>query len=146
MALSGFLGFFSGLKWSSDGSVMSVAGGLASSSPTAGIGYGTGAGGADTQGVSKATTVVLDTITGQITMNAAALNAATIVSFTLTNAAIAAGDHVLVQHVSAGTVGAYGCTAVAAAGSATVYVRNNTAGALSEAIVLKYSVLKAVTA
>jgi hypothetical protein len=146
MASSSFIGFIAGLKWSTSGSVATVAGGLASSSPTAGIGYGTGAGGAATQGTSKATTVVLDTITGTITMHTAALNAATIVSFTLTNAAIALTDHVLVQHISAGTVGAYTCTAIGAAGSATIYVRNNTAGNLSEAIVLKFTVLKSVVA
>lgn len=117
-------------------------------SATAGIGYGTGAGGTVTQGAGsgKATGVTLSTITGEITMDGAILNADTTVSFTLTNTAIAAGDHVLVQHVSGGTVGSYMCTAVAAAGSATVVVRNITAGNLTEAPVLKFSVIKAVTA
>jgi hypothetical protein len=117
-----------------------------STSATAGIGYGTGAGGAQTQATSKATAVTLSKITGEITTAADALAAATIVSFVLTNTAIAIGDQVLVQHVSGGTVGAYTTTAVAAAGSATIYIRNATAGPLSEALVLKFSVLKAVTA
>lgn len=131
--------------------IMSYAGGILpgaikSSSGTAGIGYSTGAGGTQAQGTSKATTVVLDKVTGEITMFNAALNLDTTVSFTLTNAAIALGDHVVIQHVSGGTVGSYTVTAVAAAGSATVYVRNVSAGNLSEAIVLKFSVIKAVTA
>lgn len=116
-----------------------------STGPVAGIGYATGAGGAATQGTSKSTTVVLNTVTGEITMHNAALNAGVSVSFTLTNSGVALGDMVLIQHVSAGTVGAYVCQAVAAAGSATVTVTNRSAGNLSEAIVLKYVVFKAVT-
>lgn len=119
-----------------------------STGPTAGIGYATGAGGAVVQGSGsgKATTVVLNTVTGTITMDGAALNAATIVSFTLTNSAIASTDQVQIQHVSGGTVGAYGVTAIGGSGSGTVYVRNNTAGNLSEAIVLKFMVFKSVVA
>jgi hypothetical protein len=111
-----------------------------------GIGYGTGAGGTVTQATSKTTGVTLSKVTGQITMNNAALTADTTVSFTLTNTTIAATDMILVQHISAGTVGAYVCSAAPAAGSATVYVRNVTAGSLSEAIVLQFAIIKAVTA
>lgn len=116
-----------------------------SSSATAGIGYATGAGGTATQTTSKSTTVVLNAITGEITMEGSILNADTTVSFTLTNSAIATGDHVVVQHVSGGTVGSYLATAVAGSGSGTVYVRNITAGNLTEAPVLKFTVIKAVT-
>lgn len=111
---------------------------------TGSLGFATGAGGTVTQGSNKATTVVLSKSTGEITMNNAALNAATIVSFTLTNTTIVATDHVLVEHISGGTVGAYTASGAAGAGFATIYVRNATAGNLSEAIVLKFSVLKAV--
>lgn len=114
---------------------------------TRAFGYGTGAGGAVTQATSKATGVTLNTVTGEITLNNAALNAATNVSFTFTNSVIAVGDLVLVQHVSGGTLGGYYVTAVpAGAGSATVTVRNITAGSLSEAPVIKYVVIKAATA
>lgn len=116
-----------------------------STGPVAGIGYATGAGGTVTQGSGsgKATTAVLNTVTGEVTMNNAALNAGVAVSFTLTNSAIALADMVLVQHVSAGTLGAYVCVAVAAAGSASITVANRSGGNLSEAIVLKYVVIKA---
>jgi hypothetical protein len=50
---------------------------------------------------------------------------------------------VVVSHASAGTYGAYVCDARAAAGSTSVMVRNLTAGALSEAIVLRFAVIKA---
>lgn len=109
------------------------------------LGYGAGAGGTVTQLTSKATSVTLNTVTGEITLNAAALAAATAVSFTLTDSAIAAGDYVMVQHVSAGTLGAYVTQAVAAAGSASVTVTNRSAGSLAEAIVLKFVLIKAVT-
>lgn len=124
------------------------AGRLTLSQPTAGFGYETGAGATATQGAGsgKSTGVTLNNVTGQITMNNATLNADTTVSFTLTNSAIAATDMVLVQHISAGTLGAYTCTAAPAAGSATVYIRNITAGNLAEAIVIQFLVIKAVTA
>ncbi|TIW97186.1 MAG: hypothetical protein E5V45_17205 [Mesorhizobium sp.] len=110
------------------------------------MGYATGAGGTVTQATSKSTGVTLNKITGQITMNNAALAAGTIVSFVLTNSAIAATDILVLNHISAGTPGSYSLNARAAAGSATIDVRNNTAGSLSEAIVISYAVVKAVTA
>lgn len=119
--------------------------GLIKSSGTAGIGYATGAGGAQTQATDKSTTVVSNTITTAITMNGAALNLDTAVSFTFTNSTIAATDTVLVTHQSAGTSGAYVCNAFPGAGSAVITVRNVTAGSLSEAIVLRVTVIKSVS-
>lgn len=122
---------------------------IKSQGATGGIGYATGAGGTGTQASSKSTTTTLSPsacICGQVTMNAAALAAATIVSFTLTNTAIAATDVLILNHISGGTVGAYTLNAQAAAGSATINVRNNTAGSLSEAIVIQFAVIKAVNA
>jgi len=108
-------------------------------------GYATGAGGTVTQLTSKATGVTLNKLTGQITLNNAALAAATIVSFTLTNSTIGLGDILIMNHVSGGTIGAYTFNAQAAAGSATINIRNATAGSLSDAIVLSYAVIKGVT-
>jgi hypothetical protein len=117
---------------------------FASVSATAGIGYAIGAGGTVTQATSKATGVALSKASGAITLNAAALAAGTIVSFVLTNTAIAATDVLILNHISGGTPGAYSLNARAAAGSATIDVRNNTAGSLSEAIVIQFAVIKAV--
>lgn len=117
-----------------------------STSATAGVGYAAGAGGEVTQATSKSTGVELNKVCGAITMNGAALAAATIVSFTLTNSAIAASDVLVLNHISGGTVGSYTLNAQAAAGSATINVRNNTAGSLSEAIVIQFAVIKAVNA
>jgi hypothetical protein len=109
------------------------------------FGYGAGAGGTVTQATSKSTGVTLNTRCGTVTMNAAELAANTAVSFTLTNSQVEATDMVMISHSGAGTFGAYVCDARAAAGSASVVVRNVTAGALSEAIVLRFAIVKAVT-
>lgn len=120
------------------------AGKITSAGATSGIGYATGAGGAVTQITSKSTGVTLNTVTGIITMQAASLAADTTVSFTLTDSAIAATDAVIVLHESAGTLGAYSFASTAAAGSASISVHNNTPGALAEAIVLRFAVIKSV--
>lgn len=135
-----------GLKTATDpgaGSFLANAS-IKSQGATAGIGYATGAGGTVAQATSKATGVTLSTASGQITMNNAALAAATIVSFVLTNTAIAATDVLVLNHISGGTVGSYTLNAQCAAGSATINVRNNTAGSLSEAIVIQFALIKAV--
>lgn len=119
----------------------SVSGLLATGS--GGVGYAAGAGGAVTQLTNKSTGVTLDTITGQITMNNAALAAGAEVSFVVTDAAVAATDVIIINHASAGTAGAYQVTISAVgAGSFTVTVSNASAGALGEAIVLNFAVIK----
>lgn len=126
---------------------ISSTGSILSSSPTAGVGYKTGAGGAVTQATNKSTGVTLNKVCGAITMNNAALATVTSVKFTLTNSAITIGDVLVVNHSSAGTSGAYlvGVSAVGA-GSADIVVFNTTAGTLSEAIVLSFAVIQGVTA
>lgn len=119
---------------------------VTSTSPTAGMGYATGAGGTITQGTDKSTTVVLSKTCGAITMHNATLNAGVIVSFTLTNTGIAATDVLVLNHISGGTVGSYTLNAQCAAGSATINVRNNTAGNLGEAVVIQFAVVKGVNA
>lgn len=115
-------------------------------SSTDGIGYTTGAGGTVTQLTSKSTTVVLNKVCGQITMHNATLNAGFGVSFTLTNSTIASGDLLVLNHASAGTFGAYLFSARCANGSASIAVFNDTAGNLSEAIVISFALIKATTA
>lgn len=109
-------------------------------------GYATGSGGTITQGTSKATGVTLSKSTGQITLDGAALAASTTVSFTLTNTVIEAGDILIMNHISGGTAGSYLLNAQSAAGSASINVRNISLGSLSEAIVIAFAVIKAVTA
>lgn len=118
-----------------------------SSSPTTGIGYKTGAGGAVTQSTNKITGVVLNTVCGQITMNAANLPNGATATFTLTNSTIAATDVVVVSIASGATVGNYVLTLDAtAAGSCKITIRNAGAGPLAEAVVLNFAVVRAVAA
>ncbi len=112
---------------------------------TGSLGYPVGTGGLATQLTSKSTAVVLAKITGELTTHNSSLPANTSVSFIYTNSLIAAGDHVLVSHISGGTVGAYNANALAAAGSATITLRNLTTSTLGEALVLKATVFKAAT-
>jgi hypothetical protein len=113
------------------------------------FGYGTlsGIGGTVTQGAGsgKATSVTLSKVTGEITMNNAALAADTTVSFTLTNTTLEAADVLILNHASGGTLGSYLLNASCASGSATIYVRNITAGSLSEAIVIRFAVVRGAT-
>jgi len=108
-------------------------------------GYVTGDGDAVTQSTSKSQAVTLSKKCGQITLDNAALAADTTVSFTLTNTTIAATDLLVLNHVSGGTAGSYLLNAQCAAGSASINVRNITGGSLSEAIVIGFALVKAVT-
>lgn len=127
------------------------ANGIFSTNATSGVGYAVGAGGAVTQATSKSTGVTLNTVTGRITMNAAALGAGASVSFVLNNSNITTNDVVLF------TVGNNGLTAfsnyrvdapsvVAGAGGVSIRVTNVSAGSLSEALIINFAILKAVSA
>ena len=108
------------------------------------LGYGTGAGGAVTQATSKSTGVTLSTICGAITMNAASLAATTTVGFTLTNTLIAATDVVVVSIKSGATANSYHLqVAATAAGTCLIELRNVTGGALAEAVVINFAIMKA---
>ena len=100
-------------------------------------------GGTVTQATNKTTGVTLNTESGQITMNNAALAAAAEVTFTVTNSKIAATDVVVACHGSGGTAGSYLVNAnTMASGSFKVTVANVSAGSLSEAIVINFVALK----
>lgn len=112
---------------------------------TTGFGYGGGVGGAVTQITSKSTGVTLNTVSGAITMQGAALAAGAKVSFVVTNSVVAATDVVVPSVKSGGTASAYRAAVTAvAAGSFTITVENITAGSLSEAPIINFAVVKAV--
>lgn len=124
------------------GTSVAVTGSITSSS--GGIGYAAGNGGVVTQATSKATTVTLNKLAGDITLSGGSLAAGTIVSFTLNNSAIAATDIIHLQHQNTGTFGAYTLNGRTAGGSALISIRNNTAAALAEAVVIRFIVIKSV--
>lgn len=122
--------------------VLTFNGSVLLSGASGSIGYVAGAGGAVAQATDKTTAVTLNRPTGAITMQATALAAGAIVSFTLTNSTITADDVLILNHKAVGTPGGYSLNARCAAGSATIDVRNNTAGSLSEAIVIQFALVQ----
>jgi len=111
------------------------------------IGYNTGAGGSITQGAgAKTNFVTLNRPTGIIVTDSAALAANTAVTFNLSNSVIEATDIVVVSHISGGTLGAYNFAVAPAAGNANIVIRNITGGSLSEALTLRFIVIKSVNA
>ena len=109
------------------------------------IGYSALAQTAVTQLTSKSTGVTANTSAGQITMNGASLAATTNVTFTLTNSLLSAKDVIIVNVASANaTAGAYNCwVSSMPAGSATITLRNITAGPLLEAVVINFAIIHA---
>lgn len=121
--------------------------GYASIHPTDGVGYGTGSGSTVTQATNKGTAVTLNNVCGAITLNNANLNANTSIAFTFNNSVLAATDVVILNLKSGGSINSY-LLAVDSmgAGSCTLTVRNLTAGALAEALVINFAVIKSVSA
>jgi|TARA_R110002110_G_C13252700_1_gene700111 hypothetical protein len=96
-----------------------------------------------TQATNKGTGVTMNSNSGQVTMHAAQLNDDTEISFVVTNSNVAATDVVIVNHGSAGTMGAYVVQASnIGAGSFEISVKNVSGGNLSEAIVINFAVIK----
>ncbi|MGB8408715.1 MAG: hypothetical protein WCE58_02240, partial [Gallionella sp.] len=110
------------------------------------VGYKTGAGGTVTQLTNKSTGVTLNTPCGSVVMNNAALAANALVNFLLTNSAIAATDTIAYSFGANTTGGAYSVSFFPSTGSTQVYVRNVSAGSLSESVVIYFSVIKSVIA
>ena len=109
---------------------------------TGGLGYGTGSGGAVTQITSKSTAVTLNKTNGTITTSNAALGAGATATFTVTNSTMTATDVVLVMARNAN----YSVRANdPAAGSFTITLKNESGGSLSDAVVINFAVIKAVT-
>lgn len=122
--------------------------GLFSNSPSDGIGYTTGAGGAVTQLTSRATGVTLNTITGTITGRGDSLAAETIATFTVTNSRVALRDVVILSVVSGPTGAAthFHVSAVAA-GSFDITASNDVAAggtADTGAPIINFAIIKAV--
>lgn len=120
---------------------------VSKTSSDGGMGYPSGSGGTVSQLTSKSTGVTLDKLCGQVTLFAAALAGGAKVSFVVSNAKVVLGDVPVACVASGGTANAYRASVTAVAtGSFTVTVENITAGSLSEAPVVTFTVTKAVTA
>jgi hypothetical protein len=113
------------------------------STGTAGVGYGTGAGGAVTQGTSRTTGVTINKTSGAITLFSAA-GSATAATFTVTNSTVAATDVIILNQKSGTDLYDLKVTAVAA-GSFNITF-NTTGGTTTEQPVFNFAVVKAVAA
>lgn len=115
---------------------------------TTAIGYTTGAGGTVTQLTSKLTTVTLNTLCGEITMTADALAAGAAAIFALSNSQLGAHDCIVVNICggAANTATYVASAAIIAAGSARIILRNMSGASLSEAVVIRFAIIKAVNA
>lgn len=110
---------------------------------TAVIGYGTGAGGAVTQTISRTTGVTLNKAAGAITLVSAA-GSATWQSFTVTNSTVAATDTVVVNQQSGTDLYMIHVTAVGAGSFQITFA--TTGGTTTEQPVFNYAVVKSVAA
>lgn len=117
--------------------------GAVTSSGTAGVGYATGAGGAVTQTTSRTTAVTIDKTCGSITMFTAA-GSATAATFTVNNSTVAINDCIILSQRS-GTNQYDLVVSAVAAGSFGITFRT-TGGTASDAPVINFAVIKAVTA
>lgn len=107
------------------------------------LGYGTGSGGTVTQATSKSTAVTLNKPTGQITMNGAALAAGATVVFTVTNSIANYIDVVNLNHRGGGNYNVWQNPGI---GNFDVYVKNISAGSLSDALQINFAIIKGATA
>ena len=106
--------------------------------------YALSNGGTVTQSTSRTTGVTLNKLCGTITLFTTTLAANTSTSFTLTNSTVAAGDMLVVNHATGGTLGLYNIAVSSAAGSAVITIRNvSESTSASETPVLQFLVLKA---
>lgn len=127
------------------GANVTAGGSVTSNSPSAGVGYATGAGGAVTQLTNKATGVTLNKVSGAITMNNSSLLSAAAVSFNVTNSTVAVTDVPQVAVATGQGGGPYEAwISAVGTGSFQVTVRNNSGGTLSDALVINFVVLKSV--
>jgi len=115
---------------------------IKSSSPTAGIGYATGAGGTVTQLTSRTTPVTIDKICGSITMFAAA-GSTTAATFTVNNSTVTIDDIIIVNQRSGTNLYNLLVTAVAN-GSFNITFRT-TGGTASDSPVINFTVINSVT-
>jgi hypothetical protein len=121
---------------------ISASSGVLVTSP-AGLGYGTGSGGAVTQLTSRTTGVTLSKPTGAITMFSAA-GSAIAATFTVTNTLVAATDTIILNQKSGTNLYVLLVTAVAAGSfNVTFYT---TGGVATDAPVINFSLIKGVTA
>lgn len=110
-----------------------------------GLGYGVGSGGTVTQATSKVTTVTLNKPCGLITMNNAALGAGATAVFVCNNSLVSVNELVIAEISGGGDPLNYRLRALAGGGIITFALTNITGGSLSDALGVRFSVIKGAT-
>lgn len=116
-----------------------ASGSLLGYTSTSSLGYGTGAGGAVTQLTSRTTTVILNTVSGDITLFSAA-GSATAASFTVTNSNVVATDNIIINQKSGTNL--YNTIVTTVGAGSFVVTFYTTGGTATDAPVFHFSVIK----
>ena len=118
-------------------------------SPSAGLGYTTGAGSSVTQATSRTTAVSINALTGSITTNTTALAAEAAAEFTVNNRHVRVGDVVVIAQRSGSDGGnTVVWVSTVATGSFKLKVANNNAAAGTDetgAIIINFAVIRGST-
>jgi hypothetical protein len=123
---------------------LQVVGGMISTDPTAGIGYGTGAGGTVTQGTSRTTPVTINKVCGSIVLFTDA-GVSTYTSFVVNNTTVGINDTIIVTTVGgSNNYFAYANKIVDATSFQIHFV--STSGTASDAPTINFTIIKSVTA
>lgn len=121
---------------------LDAGGNLLLQSGTGALGYGTGAGGVVTQLTSKLTAVTLNKPTGTIIMSSNTMSAGTVVGFNLINSLISYNDTIIVN-INNINGAAYNIWATSGnSGFSFIRVKNISAGSLSDALPIQFSIIK----
>lgn len=121
---------------------LSATGGILQKGATAGLGYGTGAGGTVAQGTNRTTAVTLDKPCGAITMFSAA-GSSTPAQFSVNNARVEATDVVVLSYKSSSNVYAFYVSSV---GSGVFNISFwAESGVATDQPVINFAVIKAAT-
>ena len=106
------------------------------------LGYTAAAQGTVTQATSKSTAVTLNRAAGRITMNNASLGATTNVSFTFNNSFLSPNDVLILNLAAGATAASYNLWVDSLGnGTASITLRNTTAGALAEAVGINFAIV-----
>jgi len=116
-----------------------TSGSIQSTSPSAGVGYATGAGSAVTQSSSRTSSVTINAVTGAITLVSAS-GSATPATFTVTNSAVAATDTVIVNQQSGTDL--YEIFVTHVTGGSFKITSFTTGGTTSEQPVFNFAIIK----
>lgn len=119
-----------------------------STDPVEGLGYGTGAGDAVTQGTSKSTGVTLTGCSGTITTHNESMADGEIKEFFVTNSSARTYDTLAIGHISGGTLGAYKVDwyGMIALNGFYVRIENISGGPLGEALDIHFNIIRGVQA